>query len=218
MESAVTLGEKAKIVMKRYEGQDTSLEVITIASNIDYVKAHKNLDELKQGIKELEEERKSLTVPLDDIKKRYMDIYRKPIAFLEDLKVRVNQALIAYDEAQERKRREEQARIEEKARKEAEDLRLRAERAAAKGKTEKAEELNQRAEEKIVATPVVPTFTPKIPDTGIRVNWKYRIVNPDLVPREYCKPDDVVIGAEVRSRKGQVKIPGIEVYSEKKFV
>ena len=62
---------------------------------------------------------------------------------------------------------------------------------------------------------------PSIPKmSGImgRTNWKFRIVDPKLVPRKFLKPDEVAIGGMVRNKKDKTKAetecPGIEVWSE----
>ena len=61
---------------------------------------------------------------------------------------------------------------------------------------------------------------PSIPKmSGImgRTNWKFRIVDPRLVPRKFLKPDEVAIGGMVRNKKDKTKAetecPGIEVWS-----
>jgi colicin import membrane protein len=54
--------------------------------------------------------------------------------------------------------------------------------------------------------------------TSARTNWKFRIVNVDLIPRNYMTPNEPEIGAMVRMLKDKDKaeatIPGIEVFSE----
>lgn len=51
-------------------------------------------------------------------------------------------------------------------------------------------------------------------DAGLRTTWKFRIVDPNLIPREYLTPDLVKIGAVIRSTKGTLTIPGIEAYAD----
>ena len=76
--------------------------------------------------------------------------------------------------------------------------------------------------EQIAATQVkevkVKPNIPKLAGTMGRINWKHRVVNPDLVPRAYLQPDEVSIGAMVRATKdkwkAEAKCPGIEVWSK----
>lgn len=59
---------------------------------------------------------------------------------------------------------------------------------------------------------------PTVAGTMGRTNWKFRVVNPDLVPRAYLHPNEVAIGGMVRNtkdkRKAEAKCPGIEVWSK----
>lgn len=58
------------------------------------------------------------------------------------------------------------------------------------------------------------TFIPKMQDVQTRTNWKFEITDASLVPREYLIVDEKAVGAMVRARKGDTKIPGVRVYSE----
>ena len=84
--------------------------------------------------------------------------------------------------------------------------------AEAQGETETADAI---INEPAYVPPVVVAKTlPKVAGMSIRENWTFRIVNPNLIPREYLKVDEVKIGGVVRSLKEQCRIPGIEVYKE----
>jgi len=125
----------------------------------------------------------------------------------------LDRGLVRYKMEQDRKAEEERKRILEEARKAAEEAQL-----AAAVEVEKA---GMQAEaELIISQPVIPvvsvpkTEAPKVKGVGFRSNWKFRIVNEALIPREYMQPDLVKIGGVVRSLKGGTSIPGIEVYEE----
>ena len=49
--------------------------------------------------------------------------------------------------------------------------------------------------------------------TGIRTYTKFRIIDANLIPREYCEPSDSLINQAI---KQGVTVPGIETYQEKK--
>lgn len=55
---------------------------------------------------------------------------------------------------------------------------------------------------------------PKIAGTITRTDWRFEVVNPALIPREFLRIDESAIGAMVRSRKGETTIPGVRVWSE----
>lgn len=142
----------------------------------------------------------------------------KPLTEAETV---IKRALVAYTEAEEKRRREEERRLAEEARKVEEARRL--EEAAALEAEALAsgdDEMLATAQE-IVAAPVVapvivlPTERPKVAGISYREVWKFRVTNAALVPREYLSVDEQKIGGVVRAMKGAAKIPGVEVYAER---
>lgn len=125
----------------------------------------------------------------------------------------IKPALAAYDREQERIRREEEERQREIARQAEEERRLReAEQAEKEGRNEEAQAI---IEEPVYVPPVVlERTTPKVQGISMQKVWKFRIVNPALVPRDYMTPDQVKIGGVVRATKGSIQIPGVEIYSD----
>jgi len=135
----------------------------------------------------------------------------KPIrAGLEKLK----RVIGIYRDEQERKMKEERARLEAETRRQEEEHRL-----AVALEVEAAG--NQAEADAIMAEPVsvAPVFVqapvPKVDGVVFREVWKFRITDPNLVPRQYMVPDEKRIGAVVRALKSQAKIAGVEVWSEK---
>lgn len=109
----------------------------------------------------------------------------------------------------ERQRAEaiEQARLDKEAQEEAD--------AAAAMVADTEPELAQAISENLPKqVAVVKSIAPTYQGTTRRTNWLFRIVDADAIPREYMIPDEKAIGAIVRAKKGQVKIAGIEPYSE----
>lgn len=128
----------------------------------------------------------------------------------------IKQKMGQYVEEQERRRKEEERRRQEELQRQMEEQRLReAEALEAEGLKEEAEAL---LEEDIPAPPVISQpATPKIPGLALREEWKFKIVDEKKIPREYLKPDEVKIRKVVKALKGETRIPGIQVYSEKGF-
>lgn len=136
----------------------------------------------------------------------------------------VKRLMSVYDAEQERIRREEQARLEAIARKEAEERALleaiaaeEAMKAAGASKEDAAQEAAAIMEEPVIVAPVVlPKAVPKIQGgPSYRTIWKFRIVNVNLIPRQYMVPDEKAIGGVVRSSQGRVQIPGVEAYEDR---
>ena len=126
---------------------------------------------------------------------------------------RIKGLMSIYDAEQERKRREEVARLEAEARKREEERKL-AEAIAVEQAGDRVA-ADAIMEEEITLPPVyVPKSVPKVAGVVYREVWKFRIVDSALVPREYLAVDEVKLGGVVRSTKGSLKIPGVEVYSE----
>lgn len=112
----------------------------------------------------------------------------------------------------ERQRQAEERRLLAERQKKADDLAL--EQAAALEK----DGLPEAAEAIIESVPPqeakVRPFAPKVAGTAVRTNWRFRIINAAEIPRSFLVPDEKAIGVHVRSRKGEAKIPGVEVYPE----
>jgi hypothetical protein len=74
----------------------------------------------------------------------------------------------------------------------------------------------QEAAKTAAAVPVVKVEAsiPKVAGSKNQTYWKFKIVDPTLIPREYLVPDKVAIGQEVCRTKAETRIPGVEVYSE----
>jgi exonuclease VII large subunit len=177
------------------------------------------LIKIKEKIKELDEDRKDLTRPIDGLKKKIMDKYKPWLDKLDQAKGVLTKAIMAYTDEQEKKRRELQDKLQreadEKARKEQERLQARADKWEEKGNTDKAEALREKADEVVPdAVPVVLTMpTPK--GLSYRDNWKAVVVDINMVPREYMIPDQKALDKIMQATKGTVKIPGIKAVNEK---
>lgn len=135
-------------------------------------------------------------------------------------------------EAEEAKKRAIKEKQEAEWRAKEEAARIEAERFAKEGKAAEAtkaraeadkaarlaEERRQQAEEVQVLAPILASTVNKSDGIGARKNWKFEVVNPDLIPRKYLIPDLVQIGKEVRAAGENLNIPGIRIFSEDKEV
>lgn len=183
-----------------------------IATAEDYAGAAGELSKIKAAQKRLDDMRKGMTKPLDETKKRIMDLFRRPADDLDTAERSIKGAMSTYNREQERIRQEQQRKADEAARKERERLAEQAAKAAQAGKAEKAAALEMRAE--TVTAPVISRPTPKVAGIATRKVWKFRIVNPTLVPEQYKTIDERKIGGVVRSLGADANIPGVEVYQD----
>ena len=146
-----------------------SAQEFTVDSNASFEVAADELKAIKSKIKELDSDRKAITKPLDETKKRIMDLYRKPLAFLTQAETYLKRSMLSFQQEQEKLRRAEEAKRQELARKEQERLQKRADQAAASGKSEKAEMLQEQAD--TVPTPMVYASKPQTSGISTRKTW-----------------------------------------------
>lgn len=202
--------------------------IMLIVDADSYRDAASELKAIKAKAKQLEDQRKSLTAPTDELKKRIMDLFRGPLDMLAQAESSIKRSMIAYDQEQERIRREEEARIREAQRKEQERLRKLAEENARKaaearesGNEAKAVQYEARAEEQITRAETTPTAVvladarPKVAGISTIEIWHARVTDPAQIPREYMIPNLDMLGRIAKNTKGTIAIPGVEFYAEK---
>lgn len=145
---------------------------------------------------------------------------QKAEAPLTEAETVVKRAMVEYDQAERRRQQEAQRKADEAARRRAEDEQLA--RAAAMeteahefGDVALAEQATAVLETPVHAVaPTVEKQTPKVSGVSMRDNWKYRVTNPALVPREYLMLDESKIGRVVKAMKDATTIPGVEVFND----
>lgn len=187
-----------------------------VATAEDSERAQRWRAKINAEIKRLNDERLTLTRPLDDSKKRIMALYAAPLQLLEAALQTYGRKIIAYNEAQAVLARKAQAKLEAEAAKERARLQEIADKAAAKGQEDKAEQFQMRAA--AVVAPIVQTEAPKVAGTQFREVWKHEVTDPARINAPFMEPSEVKIGKVVRSM-GQDAVsvvgPGLRVWSEK---
>lgn len=127
----------------------------------------------------------------------------------------VKDKVLVYDHAEEKKRREEQQRLQAIADRKAEQERQRLLKEAEKLKTPELKEERLEAAA-AVATPVVEVapVIEKQKGEATRKIWKARVVDPDKVPKEWWIIDEKALDAFARATKGNKEVPGVQIYDE----
>lgn len=219
-------------------------EAFEIDSPEMYTAAGNELKRIKTRIKDNEEARKALVKPLNDHVKFINDQFREPVNLLKKAEQIIKKSILAYDQEQERIRREQQRKAEEAARAEEERLRKEAEEKAAKARAEaeekrkaaqkaedqaaqqkaaeeaaQAELQAQEAEEQAsmkphVHVPVMANDSPKVKGISKRKVWKARVVDFSKLPDDYKVANEKALGALARSTQGSMNIPGVEFYAD----
>lgn len=66
----------------------------------------------------------------------------------------------------------------------------------------------------IVAPPIVlPPMTPKT-QTKFQTRWTFRITNANAIPRQFLKPDEVLLQRYATAMKGAANVPGVEFFAK----
>ncbi len=123
---------------------------LVVASDADYAGAGAVLIEIKHRRKVLDDKRKELVKPIDEARERVQALFRAPLLELDECERIVKRKLVDYQSAQEERRRAEQAKADEAARKERERLAEQAREAERKAR-EKADADRRAAEEAAAA-------------------------------------------------------------------
>jgi hypothetical protein len=190
--------EEQKVIQELEQSQGPLLHwlgEITVATDQEQKQAEDLLISARYALKEATEKRMELTRPLDEAKKRIIDLFKPYISRLEQGIDAVNSALVKYHN---KKRIEaEAARLTALAE---EAARIR----AAQGTGEIIEPLQLPVQD-----PVPSTSRAHLGSVTYREDFEAQIVVPDLVPRDLCEPSMARIRARVKS--GVTDIPGVVI-------
>lgn len=193
-----------------------------VQSDAEYASASDELKAIKGRQRDLDEQEKAITRPLNDSLKRVRDLFRAPKDFLAEAERTIKRAMLTYQDECERRRREEQRRAEEAAAKERQRLERQAAKAAEKGQEQKAEALVERAA--TVTAPVIHREAPKVVGVATRENWKAEVTDLEALvkavaagqaPIALLQANTTEIGKRVRALKSEFQYPGIHTWSEK---
>jgi len=130
---------------------------------------------------------------------------------------RLKGLISAYDQEQERLRREAERQAQEALRKQQEEQALcEAEALQASGDAEGAEAVISQAAASPAPAIVLPSLVPKVAGKSSRTIWRWRLRDRAKVKPEYLVPDELAISQVVRALKKNAEnaVGGIEVYPE----
>lgn len=201
------------IVEREISAIEAEAEAITIASQQDCQDASHFLQRVKAARKILDETFDGAIRQAHEAHKAIIAAKKKHDVPLSNAERTVKRLVADYAAEQDRKRREEEARLREIQRRADEEERLR--RAAeleAEGKNEAAEAVVS-APPKPVAVVLPPQ--PKVEGVSVRTIWRYRIVDVDAIPRQWMIPDDKALAQHARSMGERAKVDGVEFYPDK---
>ena len=207
--------EKQNGESKGYKLVDLKVQeakAVIINNQIDYECA----GEMLRGIKEL---RKKLNDRYMPIKKKTYEAYRMAMDNIKDYENPLSEAerdikssMSRYVSKKEAERRTEENRL----RKEAEEReRVLLKRDFEELGLDKKEAEKEAAKIEVETPEIIIEDETKVSGISYRDNWKFTIVDASKIPREYLIPDEKKIGAIARAMKGNIEIPGINIFSVK---
>jgi hypothetical protein len=212
--TTVELPEKMQKEAVSYQNAATGLQVKTpedVATAIEWQKV------IRARIKDLQEFFTSIKRPLEAAKKAVLDKEKAAIGPYQTADSHLDREVTNFRIEERRIAELKRREAEQEARKTIEENRKREAAAAeAKGKTKLAEAIRTAP----IDVPKVEVQTTDFAGTRKTVNYKFRITDAGLIPREFMQPNEVEIGYYVRREKekalpgGEKAIPGIEVTTD----
>ena len=160
--------------------------------------ANTMLSQLKSMTTKWEDQRKSITRPMDEAKKRILALFRPADEQLEAMTLELKTKVIAYHREAEAKQAAERRKLVEQA-----------EQQAAAGDTEAAAASALAAVD--ASTPVLRTAVNDVGSTQLKSVWTFEVTDVSLVPREYLVVDEKRIRAAVSSGVRDHLADGAEV-------
>lgn len=199
-----------------------SVTTFEVQTTDDYRHAAETLKAVKRRQSELKSLRESITKPMLAALEAARALFRKPESTLAEAEQRLKGAMSEFDAEQERQRQEAQRKLDEAAEKERRRLAQQAGRAAAKGDTDKAAELNERAA--MTVAPIVQQERPAISGITRRETWRAEVtdlralvrgVADGQVPLAAIEPNLSFLHGQARALRAELRYPGVRSVAEK---
>lgn len=186
-----------------------ALSIIDDATN---QKAGEFLVTIKGFRKKVEEHFGPVVKKTYDAWKATVDLRKKADSPLDQAELIVKGAMNTYRREQDRIRAEEERKRIEASKKQQDDAKLKAaEEASSRGDHATA---NAIINQPTIAPAPVAEKPAAVAGVAFRDKWDFRIINADMIPREYLVVDEKKIGAVVRAMKDKTNIPGVEVIKD----
>jgi hypothetical protein len=199
----------------------TGAQTFKVATTAQYEEAGAKLQAIKALSKKLDE-------TFDPHIKRAFEAHRGLVSEkkthqtpLQTAEALIKRAMLGYQQDEERKRQELEARAAQEARKERERLEAQAAKLTAQGKTEKAEV--KAAQAAAVVAPMIAPTTPKLAGISTRTTYRAEVyslmelvkaVAACTVPINALQPDQAFLNNQARAMKETLAYPGVKAVAE----
>ena len=159
-------------------------KVAIIKSETDLTKAVEFLVQVKNRLKEHEEERQSYTKPINESLKRLNSRFKELTEPLKNAERAVKDAILTYKREKEEQRQIDEAKLQKK-----------------NGNKDIA-----------LATVVPDIIESKSGEIRTRKTWTFKVVDEKTIPRDYMILDERKVKEAIRS--GERKIKGLEIFQQ----
>lgn len=223
----VELNQEVKTSIKEAEIVVQTFKEYKITTPAEHKASAEDLKRVKGKIAQLTEIRISLTKPIDEAKKRIMDLFRKPIEQLQTLEGAMKRAILTFEEEEESRRRKEEERLQSEARareqKEKDKIETKAKKLEDKGDEDAAEELRRKKEDVYVPAPIVESRIEKVSGVHKIQVWKaevtdlmalVRAVAEGSAPLMFIEANTQAISKQAKATKDTLKFPGLRFFCE----
>jgi len=214
--SSLPAGVTQKQLSKFEESTDSNirwaqnLELVSPSDAVAATERVRAIKVLRDAIyEEFEPARKSLDTAKKDLLK-LRNKFTDPLDEAERLgKSTISTFQIAQEKAQQKELLRKAAESQKLTERTAERITKRIEKAEDSGDLGRATELKSQLGNLEPAPIVAETIVPKLSKARVTQKWSARIVDPNLVPREYCIPDAKALNAIARATKRPSTIAGV---------
>lgn len=215
------------VLVETAEIQRESATTLTIAKTFK-ITSTAQYEEAGGKLKGIMALKKKVADTFDPHIKRAFDAHRSLVAEkkeheapLLEAEQALKKSMLAFQLAEEAKRREAEAKAQEEARKAQEKLEAKAAKAAEKGKVEKAAALQATAAS--IVAPIIPSTTPKLAGVSVRVTWRAEVTNlmelvkavaAGTVPINALQADTTFLNTQAKAMKDTLPYPGVKAVQE----
>lgn len=174
----------AAILLAEADKAKSGALALVIDSDEMYAVAADELKDVKQLLKQRQEQMDNLVRPLNSVIAGIRELFKPALTRLEEAEKAIKNAMLTYSNKKAEEARAEQRRRDEEARRQREEqeraaaeARRQAEEAAAAGRAEEAERLQaqadvQEATAAVIVAPPAVAAAPKVAGLSIRRQWK----------------------------------------------
>ena len=217
------MGETAYNYEEQFQAESKSLvaqaATLPVTNQEQYDEASLSLKDVKKHIKKIHD----FLDPICDANHKAWKVstsrrnlaLEMPLKAEKLIKKKCGNFLDEQDRIQAEKEAELRNLAAEEERKQREELERQAKVAKDFGKTEKAKELKEEAEDVYIPPPVVEPLVEKAAGQSSTRKWWAVVVDKEKVPRAYLEPNMTLLNARAKEVKGESTIPGVEFKSER---